>query len=95
MELRQVNTPYHTDHRMVYRCQDHVIFCPKYRRAAPTDAAAARMKALAPAKQADDGSIVIEMEVMPNLGTLLRDIEPRTGVNVVAGAIPGVASHER
>lgn len=32
MEIRQANKPYHTDHGIVYSCQYHVIFCPKYRR---------------------------------------------------------------
>ena len=46
MELRQSNKPYHTDHSIVYSCQYHVIFCPKYRRKLLTDAIAARIKEL-------------------------------------------------
>lgn len=61
MELRQANKPYHTDHSIVYSCQYHVIFCPKYRRKVLTDAVAARMKELVLAKQEDYGYIVIEV----------------------------------
>jgi hypothetical protein len=32
MKLEQANKPYHTDHSIVYSCQYHVLFCPKYRR---------------------------------------------------------------
>lgn len=32
MELRQVHKLDHIDHSIVYSCQYHVIFCPKYRR---------------------------------------------------------------
>jgi putative transposase len=94
MELRQVHKPYHTDHSIVYSCQYHVIFCPKYRRKVLTDAVAARMKGLVLAKQADYGYIVIEMEVMPDHVHLLLDVDPRAGINVVVGTIKGCTSHE-
>lgn len=94
MELRQANKPYHTDHSIVYSCQYHVIFCPKYRRKVLADAVAARMKELVLAKQADYGYIVIEMEVMPDHVHLLLDVDPRVGINVVVGKIKGFTSHE-
>ena len=94
MELRQVNKPYHTDHSIVYSCQYHVIFCPKYRRKVLTDALAARMKELVLAKQADYGYTVIEMEVMPAHVHLLLDVDPRAGINVVVGKIKGFTSHQ-
>ena len=77
MELRQSNKPYHTDHSIVYSCQYHVIFCPKYRRKVLTDVVAARMKELVLAKQADYGYAVIEMEVLPDHDHLLLDVDPR------------------
>ncbi|HRV09053.1 MAG TPA: transposase, partial [Acidobacteriota bacterium] len=46
MEIRQANKPYHTDHSIVYSCQYHVIFCPKYRRKVLNGAVAERLKAL-------------------------------------------------
>ena len=94
MELRQSNKPYHTDHSIVYSCQYHVIFCPKYRRKVLTDALAARMKELVLAKQSDYGYTVIEMEVLPDHVHLLLDVDPRAGINVVVGKIKGFTSHE-
>ena len=94
MELRQVNKPYHTDHSIVYSCQYHVIFCPKYRRKVLTDAIAARMKELVLAKQTEYGYTVIEMEVLPDHVHLLLDVDPRAGINVVVGKIKGFTSHE-
>ncbi len=94
MELRQTNKPYHTDHSIVYSCQYHVIFCPKYRRKVLTDAVAARMKELVLAKQSDYGYIVIEMEVLLDHVHLLLDVDPRAGINVVVGKIKGFTSHE-
>ncbi|MCG8347167.1 MAG: IS200/IS605 family transposase [Chloroflexales bacterium] len=94
MELSQVNKPYHIDHRIVYRWQSHVIFGPKYRRKVLTDAVAARMKELVLAKQAEYNYTVIELEVLPDHGHLLRDVDPRAVINVVAGTIKGFTSHE-
>lgn len=93
MELRQANKPYHTDNSIVYSCQYHVIFCPKYRRKVLTDAVAARMKELVLTKQAEYGYIVIEMDVMPDHVHLLLDVDPRAGINVVVGKIKGFTSH--
>ena len=94
MELCQANKPYNTDHSIVYSCQYHVIFCPKYRRKVLTDAVATRMKELVLDKQADYGYTVIEMEVMPDHVHLLLDVDPRAGINVVVGKIKGFTSHE-
>jgi putative transposase len=94
MELRQYHKPYHIDHSIVYSCQYHVIFCPKYRRKVLTDAVAARMKELVLSKQADYGYTVIEMEVMPDHVHLLLDVDPRAGINVVIGKIKGFTPHE-
>jgi putative transposase len=94
MELRQSNKTYHTDHSIVYSCQYHVIFCPKYRRKVLTDAIAARMKELVLSKQAEYGYTVIEIEVLPDHVHLLLDVDPRAGINVVVGKIKGFTSHE-
>ena len=94
MELRQSNKPYHTDHSIVYSCQYHVIFCPKYRRPVLNDAVAARMKELVFAKQSEYGYAVIEMEVLPDHVHLLLDVDPRVGINVVVGKMKGFTSHE-
>ncbi len=94
MERRQYNKPYHTDHSIVYSCQYHVIFCPKYRRKVLTDALAVRLKELILSKQADYGYAVIEMEVLPDHVHLLLDVDPRIGINVVVAKIKGFTSHE-
>lgn len=93
MELRQANKPYHTDHSIVYSCQYHVIFCPKFRRKVLTDAVAQRMRDLVLEKQAEYGYSVMEMSVQPDHVHLLLDVDPRSGVNTVVGKIKGYTSH--
>ena len=94
MELHQSNKPYRINHNIVYRCQYHVIFCPKYRRKVLTDMLAAWMKQLVLAEQSECGYSVIEMEVLPAHVRLLLDVDPRAGMNVVVGEIKGFVSHE-
>jgi len=94
MKLEQANKPYHTDHSIVYSCQYHVIFCPKFRRPVLNDAVSARMKELVLGKQEEYGFAVMEMEVMPDHVHLLLDIDPRVGVNQVIAKIKGYTSHE-
>jgi putative transposase len=93
MELGQVNKPYHSDQSIVYSCQYHVLFCPKYRRKVLTDEVAARMQELVLAKQTEYGYTVIEMAVKPDHVHLLLDVDPRVGINAVVSKIKGFTSH--
>lgn len=94
MRLEQTDKPYHTDHSIVYSCQYHVIFCPKYRRAVLEDAVARRLKEMILEKQTEYGYAVMGMEVMPEHVHLLLDVDPRVGINNVVAKIKGYTSHE-
>ena len=94
MRLEQAEKPYHTDHSIVYSCQYHVIFCPKYRRAVLEDVVARRLKEMILEKQAEYGYAVMSMEIMPEHVHLLLDVDPRVGVNNVVAKIKGYTSHE-
>ena len=94
MRLEQTEKPYHTDHNIVYSCQYHVIFCPKYRRAVLEDAVARRLKEMILEKQAEYGYAVMSMEIMSEHVHLLLDVDPRVGVNNVVAKIKGYTSHE-
>lgn len=93
MELRKPGKTYHTDHSIVYSCQYHVIFCPKYRRKVLVDTLPDRLKELILAKQEEYGYSVIEMEVTPDHVHLLLDVDPRIGIQRVVGKIKGYTSH--
>jgi len=80
MRIEEAPKPYHTDHSIVYSCQYHIIFCPKYRRPILVDAVAARLKELLMEKQDEYGYAVMGMEVMPDHVHLLLDVDPRVGV---------------
>ena len=93
MELRTPNKPYHSDHSIVYSCQYHVIFCPKFRRKVLTGAVAERLRALVLEKQEAYGYVVMDMAIQPDHVHLLLDVDPRMGVNAIVGQIKGYTSH--
>lgn len=94
MEIQNSSKQYHSDGTMVYSCQYHIIFCPKYRRKVLTDGVDIRFKELVNEKQQEYGYEVLEMEVMPDHVHLLLDINPKTGVFDVVNHIKGYTSHE-
>lgn len=93
MEVKQPSKKYHKGHSIVYSCQYHVIFCPKYRRPVLVDGIDDRIKELILEGQTEYGYEVIEMEVMPDHVHLILDVDPRLGVNNIVGKIKGYTSH--
>jgi putative transposase len=93
MELAQSNKPYHSNHSIVYSCQYHVIFCPKYRRRVLNPPLDARLKELILEKQESYGYSVMGMEVMPDHVHLLLDVNPQIGIAKIVGQIKGYTAH--
>lgn len=92
MEIRQPNKDYTSDHTIVYSCQYHVIFCPKYRRKVLGSGVDLRLKELILQKQEEYGYQVLDMEVMADHVHLLMACDPRIGINKIVGKIKGYTS---
>ena len=86
---------YKTTGKLVYSCQYHVIFCPKYRRKVLVPPIDTRLKELILEKQDEYGYIVLDMEVMPDHVHvhLLLDANPLIGINKIVGRIKGWTSN--
>lgn len=93
MQVKEPSKQYHTSGSIVYSCQYHVIFCPKYRRSVLVDGIDVRLKELILEKQAEYGYTVIEMEIMPDHVHLILDVDPRIGIDAIIGKIKGYTSH--
>ena len=91
-ELPASIKPYKTDHSIVYRCQYHVIWCPKFRRRILVPPLDTRLKELILEKQSAYGYEVLAMEVMPDHVHLLLDVDPRIGIHKIVGQIKGWTS---
>jgi putative transposase len=71
---------YHKSEHLVFSCQYHVIFCPKYRRKILRDGIDTRLKEVLKDTADRHGFRIIEMEVMADHVHLLIDCNPRYGI---------------
>lgn len=92
MEFKSPTKKYHSVEHLVFSCQYHVIFCPKYRRRVLTDGIDTRLKEifLEVAKKYDFE--IIEMEVMPDHVHLLISCNPRFGIMDCVKKLKGTSS---
>jgi putative transposase len=94
MQVQNNQKQYSTDKRLVYSCQYHVIFCPKYRRSVLKNGIDVRAKELILSKQLEYGYSILDMEIMPDHVHLLIDTNPKIGIYPIVSKIKGLLSHE-
>lgn len=94
MDIENYQKQYKSDKRLIYSCQYHIIFCPKYRRKVLKNGIDIKAKELILEKQDEYKYSVIELEVMPDHIHLLLDINPRIGIYKVLSGIKGFLSFE-
>lgn len=92
MELPQPIKQYKSDGRLLFSCQYHIIFCPKYRRSVLVDGIDLRLKQLILSKQQDYRYEIIEIEIMPDHCHLLLSVNPKQGIYKVVSQIKGYTS---
>ena len=71
---------YHSSEHLVYSCQYHVIFCPKYRKRILKDDTETAVKECFVDVAKRHNFSILEMEVMPNHVHLPVDCNPRYGI---------------
>ena len=80
MEIVNPSKKYEFSNHLVYSCQYHVIFCPKYRKPILKDDVERRFKELA-YEVADKYEFeIIEMETMPDHVHMIISCNPRFGI---------------
>ncbi len=95
MEIQNKSKIYHSNGRIIYSCQYHVIFCPKYRRAVLEGDIGERLKILIKEKEKEYGYETLDMEVLPDHVHLLLDvIDPHKNIVTIVNMIKGYTSHE-
>jgi len=94
MEIKNTAKEYRSDKHLVFSCQYHVIFCPKYRRSVLVGEIEQRLKELILEKQEEYGYVVLDMEVMPDHVHLLLDVNPKVGIYRVVSKIKGYTSNQ-
>jgi len=92
MEFKQPTKEYHHDEHMIYSCQYHVVFCPKYRRQVFIGKVAARLQELIYEKCKELNCRVLDMVIAPDHVHLLLDVDPRVGIYKTISQIKGYTS---
>ena len=92
MNIVNPNKEYKSTNNLVYSCQYHVIFCPKYRRSVLIEQIATRLKELIIEKQKEYGYELIETEIMKDHVHLLISVNPKIGIYTIVSKIKGYTS---
>jgi len=82
-----------SDHKVVYVCRYHVVFCPKYRRKVLTPPVDERLKDILTEQIERWGQELIEIEVMPDHVHLLVGCDPQFGIHRLVKLLKGYSSH--
>ncbi len=82
-----------SNRNVVYHCQYHIIWCPKYRRKVLVGDIEKRLKEII-RKYAEEqvGVEIIELEVMPDHEHLLCEVDPQYGAHRVVKMLKGGSS---
>lgn len=83
---------YKSNNNIVYSCQYHVVFCPKYRRPVLVDGVDERFKEIAHELSVELGFEIVEIEVMPDHVHILIDCDPQFGIYKITKRIKGKSS---
>jgi len=83
---------YHRQNSIVWSCQYHLIFCPKYRRPVLIGAIKDALEQFLIQKQDEYGFHLIEYEIMSDHVHLLIEIPPTVGIYSVVSKIKGGSS---
>lgn len=93
MEISNNAKQYHTTEHLVFSCQYHVVFCPKYRRKVLINGIDERIKELFLRIAEEKQFQILDMEVMPDHVHLLIDCNPRFGIMECVKALKRQSSH--
>lgn len=85
---------YQSNRNIVFSCNYHVVFCPKYRRPVLVDSVDDRFKEIARSVADELGFEIVEMEVMPDHVHLLLSVAPQLSIHRAVKRIKGRSSHD-
>ena len=92
MKIAGPTKKYNTSEHLVYACQYHVIFCPKYRRRVLTDGIEVRLQEIFNEVKEKYRFEILEMEIMPDHVHLIIDVNPRFGIMECVRKLKGASS---
>ena len=93
-KFKNKSKEYNTAEHIVYSCQYHVIFCPKYRRKVLGEPYDTRLKEIFYEVAQEYNFKILDMEVMPDHVHMIIDCDPRFGVCCCVQRLKGVTSNK-
>ncbi len=87
MELTNPTKTYVQSSNLMYSCQYHVVFCPKFRRAVLTDDIAEALQALLWEAQESIGYEILEMKILTDHVHLVLAVSPQPGIHTIINRI--------
>ncbi|MBR3601563.1 MAG: IS200/IS605 family transposase [Lachnospiraceae bacterium] len=87
-----MNTIYKSNNNIVYSCQYHVVWCPKYRRKVLAHGVDVRLKELLQEYATHLSVDILEMEIMPDHVHILMEVAPQLGIHKVVKTLKGYTS---
>jgi len=92
MEINNPNKKYKSKYNIIYSCQYHVIFTPKYRRKVLINGIDKKLKEIILENQSKYDYNILEIEIMPDHVHLLIDCCPKISVYLLITRIKGFTS---
>lgn len=83
---------YKSNKNVVYACQYHVVWCPKYRRKVLINGVDERLKVIIQEVILELNAELLEMEIMDDHVHLLVSVDPQFGIHKLVKRIKGVSS---
>lgn len=83
---------YKSNKNVVYACQYHVVWCPKYRRKVLVNGVDERLKVIIQEVILELNAELLEMEIMDDHVHLLVSVDPQFGIHKLVKRIKGVSS---
>ena len=83
---------YKSNKNVVYACQYHVVWCPKYRRKVLINGVDERLKVIIQEVILELNAELLEMEIMDDHIHLLVSVDPQFGIHKLVKRIKGVSS---
>ena len=81
-----------SNRNVVYSCQYHVVWCPKYRRKVLTGGVDERLKAILREVAGERQAEIIELGIMPDHVHLLVEVDPQFGIHRLVRQMKGRSS---
>lgn len=81
-----------SNRNVVYSCQYHVVFCPKYRRPVLVNGVDTRLKEIIGQVVEELSCEVVELEVMPEHVHMLCGVDPQFGIHRFVKRVKGRSS---